>query len=116
MDGNGRAGHLDARRRRSRAWCYGRKPRATVGVSACALFVSVATVMPGIRAAASSRVLSAECRGVSTLAARAECGVSSGGAKFGDVADAATRGRAGWMQALASCGEWCGVLNPDCRH
>ena len=36
--------------------------------------------------------------GVSTPAARAECGVSSGAAEFGDVAGAGGAG-AGWMQA-----------------
>ena len=36
--------------------------------------------------------------GVSTPAARAECGVSSGAAEFGDVAGAGGA-RAGWMQA-----------------
>ena len=56
MDGNVRTGDSDARRHQSRAWRRGRQPRATVGVSACALIVSVATVMPGIRAAVSRRV------------------------------------------------------------
>ena len=65
MDGNVRPGDPDARRRQSRAWRCGRQPRATVGVSACALIVSVATGMPGIRTAGSCQVQRAvvyQCR------------------------------------------------------
>ena len=47
---------------------------------------------------------SAAGRGVSTPAARAECGVSSGAAEFGDVAGTAARGWAGcrhWRRAVS---------------
>ena len=45
--------------------------------------------------------------GVSAPAARAECGVSSGAAEFGDVAGAAERGWAGcrrWLGAVSGVG------------
>ena len=51
MYGNICAGNQEARCRGSLARRCGRQPRAAVGVSAWALIVSVATGMPGIRAA-----------------------------------------------------------------
>ena len=48
--------------------------------------------------------------------ASAECRVSSGASEFGDVAGTCGGAWIGVDQALASCGEWCGVPNPDCRH
>ena len=51
-----------------------------------------------------AQLVDAAGRGVSTPAARAECGVSSGAAKFGDVFGAAERG-------LAGCRRWRGVVS-----